>query len=258
MHSPHGLEGEIRRHDRERYIQARIAPAEARPALIALAAFNRETARIGDIVSEPLLGEMRMTWWQDAIDGAFAGKPVDHPVLRALGDAAARHALAAAPFAEILRARRAVLGDNRPRDVEALEAFAEHTGGALNALVADVLAGPDKAEPRATAAARHAGVARALSGLLLAEPYHGAAGRGILPPEADPRRIGETIEKRLSMARDLIGKKAGPMLAAMLPAAIAENELKRLRRVDFDTADPILNRPGRLIGPIWKALWGRY
>jgi len=258
MNDTNALENEVRRYDRARYIQARVAPAGARPALIALAAFNWETARIGEIVSEPLLGEMRLQWWQDSIDGAFAGRSVDHPVLRALAEAARRHDLSLAPFTEILDARRGVLGENPPRDMEALEAFAEHTGGALNALMVDVLAGSAKAEKSSRAAARHAGVARSLSGLLLAEPYHAAGGRDFIWSLDDSRRIGAMIEEHIAMARSLIGKKAGSMLAAMLPVGFAENDLKRLRRVGFDAAHPALNRPSRLTGPVWKALWGRY
>ncbi|HTV90379.1 MAG TPA: squalene/phytoene synthase family protein, partial [Stellaceae bacterium] len=58
----------VRRHDRDRYQTALLAPAEKREALFALYAFNYEIARVRETVREPMLGQIRLQWWREAID----------------------------------------------------------------------------------------------------------------------------------------------------------------------------------------------
>ncbi len=77
---------EVRRLDHDRYLAALFAPAEARAALLALYAFNLELARVPELVTEPLLGEVRLSWWREARAEARAGTPGRHPVALALPD----------------------------------------------------------------------------------------------------------------------------------------------------------------------------
>ena len=58
----------VRRYDNDRYLTALFAKADRREALFALAAFNLEVAKIPEVVSEPMLGEMRLQWWREVID----------------------------------------------------------------------------------------------------------------------------------------------------------------------------------------------
>jgi hypothetical protein len=55
----------------DRYYAALFAPAAVRDDLIALAAFCGEIARIGRQVSEPVMGEIRITWWRDPCAGSL-------------------------------------------------------------------------------------------------------------------------------------------------------------------------------------------
>ena len=62
-----------------------MADARARADLIALYAFEAELMTIPTRVTQPLLAEMRYTWWAEQMDGVFAGVPrKGHPVLEAL------------------------------------------------------------------------------------------------------------------------------------------------------------------------------
>src|SRR5271156_3271915 len=63
----------VRRHDRDRFQTALFAPAARREALFALYAFNYEIARVRESVREPMLGQIRLQWWREAIDAAYAG-----------------------------------------------------------------------------------------------------------------------------------------------------------------------------------------
>ena len=64
-----------RRATADRYlVDACSRRAATRPQLFALYAFNAEIARVRDIVSEPLPGEIRYQWWRDAARGAGEGR----------------------------------------------------------------------------------------------------------------------------------------------------------------------------------------
>src|ERR1700746_3699937 len=68
----------VRRHDRDRFQTVLFAPATRREALFALYAFNYEIARVRESVTQPLLGQIRLQWWREAIATAFEGGPIRH------------------------------------------------------------------------------------------------------------------------------------------------------------------------------------
>ena len=77
------LDALVRRVDPDRWLASRfIADAEQRADVVALYALNYELAHVAETVREPLVGEIRLTWWREAIDAIFAGEPPRrHPVL---------------------------------------------------------------------------------------------------------------------------------------------------------------------------------
>jgi 15-cis-phytoene synthase len=62
----------VRTADRDRFVSALFAPAQHRPALHALYAFNVEVARVREVAREPLPGEIRLQWWSEVINGERA------------------------------------------------------------------------------------------------------------------------------------------------------------------------------------------
>ncbi|HEY3889926.1 MAG TPA: squalene/phytoene synthase family protein, partial [Caulobacteraceae bacterium] len=79
------LDGTIRQADPDRWLASRfVADPVARADLIALYAFNHELARATEVAHEPLMQEIRLTWWREALDEVFAGRPPRrHPVVEA-------------------------------------------------------------------------------------------------------------------------------------------------------------------------------
>ena len=65
----------VRRGDPDRFLSAMTAPPELRGRLMILYAFNLEVARAPWVASEPMLAEMRLQWWADAIAEIFEGRP---------------------------------------------------------------------------------------------------------------------------------------------------------------------------------------
>jgi 15-cis-phytoene synthase len=64
----------------DRYLAALYAPEPARGRMIALAAFAADLARIAATVREPLLAEIRLQWWRDALTAALRGEATGHPI----------------------------------------------------------------------------------------------------------------------------------------------------------------------------------
>ena len=63
------LDDLVRRVDPDRWLASRfIADASARADVIALYAFNYELARVAGGVSNALMGEIRLTWWREAME----------------------------------------------------------------------------------------------------------------------------------------------------------------------------------------------
>lgn len=65
------------------------APAPVRPALFALFALDLELANIVATTTEPMIGEIRLAWWRDALVALDTAPPPAQPLLQAL----AAHAL---------------------------------------------------------------------------------------------------------------------------------------------------------------------
>lgn len=79
------LAADVRSRDRERWLSILWAPAAARPALVALHAYDLEQQRIVAEAKEPLLAEIKLAWWREQLDAiGRGGVPQAQPILRAL------------------------------------------------------------------------------------------------------------------------------------------------------------------------------
>ena len=96
---------QVRRYDHDRYLTALFAPADRREALFALAAFNLEIAKIREVVTEPMLGEMRLQWWREALDGIADGQVRKHEVVEPLAAATRQFDLPIRDLHRIIKAR---------------------------------------------------------------------------------------------------------------------------------------------------------
>ncbi|WP_419815137.1 squalene/phytoene synthase family protein [Glacieibacterium sp.] len=74
----------VRSADRERWLAVQYAPAAVRPALLALHALDLELAKVVDTTTEPMLGEIRLAWWRERLEGLDKGQVPAQPVLQAL------------------------------------------------------------------------------------------------------------------------------------------------------------------------------
>ncbi|WP_281300249.1 MULTISPECIES: squalene/phytoene synthase family protein [unclassified Iodidimonas] len=171
----------VRDHDHDRWLTLLYAAPKDREDLAALYAFNHEVAKTREQISEPMLGEIRLQWWRETIDGLYEGRPRRHPVADALALVLERHALDRTAFMALIDARSADLYDEGPQGLGDLIAYADATGGGLNALAAQICGADDPADQEA---AHAIGRAWALTGIVRALGFQAAMQNTTLPKEA--------------------------------------------------------------------------
>jgi phytoene synthase len=134
------LDAQMRRVDPDRWLSSRfIGDVEARADVIALYAFDHELARAPKVASNPLLGEMRLTWWREALEEIFEGRPVrQHPAAQALARAVERRGLTREDLETLVEARYRELDPAPMSEAELLD-WARDTGGLVAQLAAQVL-----------------------------------------------------------------------------------------------------------------------
>jgi phytoene synthase len=134
------LDAQMRRVDPDRWLSSRfIGDAEARADVIAVYAFDHELARAPKVASNPLLGEMRLTWWREALEEIFEDRPVrQHPAAQALARAVGRRGLKRDDLETLIEARYRELDPTPMREAEMLD-WARDTGGLAAQLAAQVL-----------------------------------------------------------------------------------------------------------------------
>ena len=71
----------VRKQDPDRYLACLFAPEASGPHLLALYSFSLEMARVRELVSEPLTGEIRMQWWRELLTarGGATSAPIRSP-----------------------------------------------------------------------------------------------------------------------------------------------------------------------------------
>lgn len=161
----------VRAGDYTRFLCIQLAPPHARPALLAVSAFNIALAEIAEQVSEAMLGHIRLAWWREALAEIEAGAvPRQHPVVVALAGLYATHPDIFPLLHHMVAARAADLDPALLETEEAWQRYLDHTAGALHLIWAMLLdpALSDATRDRVVREAR----AYATAGLLRAIPYH--------------------------------------------------------------------------------------
>ncbi|WP_299965530.1 squalene/phytoene synthase family protein [uncultured Roseobacter sp.] len=120
----------VERGDPDRFAATMASPLPAREVLFPLYAFNVEVSRAPWVTQEPIIAEMRLQWWRDALAEIAGGEPVRaHEVVTPLSRAlTAPQAQALDPLIE---ARRWDIGSEAFEDEAALWRYLDATTGTL-------------------------------------------------------------------------------------------------------------------------------
>jgi phytoene synthase len=226
-----------------------------------------------------LLGEIRFQWWRDALEGIHAADAKANPVAAALLDTLARFDLPKAPLLELISARGRDLYGEPIESINALEAYTEATCSNLLRLAALILDGAEATASRD--AARHAGIAYGITGLIRALPWHSARGQIFVPAEilqahaasrddfaagrASPGVLAALTDTRAVARAHLVifyaklpglPEKSRP---AFLPVCLCEPYLRLVERPGYDPFKAVIELPQwRRQWILWRAArrWG--
>jgi phytoene synthase len=182
-------EAAVRQSDPDRYFASFFAPADKRALLYVLYAFNHELARAVEVAREPMMVEIRLQWWREAVDEAREDRPRMHPVAMGLGNLLGQ-GISPGALEALIDARGEEIPSAPFANLAALEAHADATSGVLMRIAATLL------NPRTAIdqLAREAGIAYGLTGILRSIPFHAARGKSFLP--ADLLACSPTREMR--------------------------------------------------------------
>lgn len=225
---------EVRCHDPDRYLTSLFAPADSREALFALHAFNLEIARIRESISEPMMGQIRLQWWRDAVAEIYTGKPRHHQVVMPLARAVHRHDLTRGLFEAMLDAREQDLRDGPPETLADLTGYAAATAGGLCELALEALGVRGQSARRAGSLV---GTAWAFVGLIRAMPFHLRQGRLYLPAELERRHRVDRRSMLALQSSDALCRAVGEMA---VHAAVCLRDARTLRADVGRSALPVL------------------
>lgn len=225
----------VEKADPDRFRATMAAPVTARRVLFALYAFNVEVSRAPWVTQEPMIAEMRLQWWRDALEEIAGGGPVrKHEVVDALADVL--DAEGAALLDGLIAARRWDVYKDAFEDAAHFDSYIDATSGHLMWTAARLL-GPAEETPVRDFA--HAvGVANFLRGVPALEqggrvPLLDGTQAGVAALARDAlERMTAARRARAAVSRDaghalLAGHMARPVLtrAVKQPSAVAQAAL---------------------------------
>lgn len=244
------------------YVSALLGPREARDDLLTLAAFAAEIGRIPQVVSEPMMGAVRLQWWRDSLvasPGAASAEASGSPLVDEVRHMAARRGLPSGLLLALIDAQEIELQADPPEDDAALANHFSKAWGVLFQLGATILGGNTPAPGRDAvyAAARAYGFARLANDLAAGR----RAGRqSLVPMDWEPADNPDLVARMSREARSALGefrtlqpRIAAAQRAAFLPVALVEPYLQ--------VSQGVVNGRGRgdgtpsALSRNWRMLW---
>mmetsp|Transcript_234 Transcript_234/g.712 ORF Transcript_234/g.712 Transcript_234/m.712 type:complete len:228 (+) Transcript_234:464-1147(+) len=225
------------------------APLDVRKALFPLYAFNVEVARAPWVTQEPMIAEMRLQWWRDALEEIGAGGPVrKHEVTTPLSDLLTPAQAARLDVA--VAARRWDIYREPFEDEAHMDAYLDQTAGHLMWTACELLGCAPEAEDALRAVAFAAGVAAFLRAVPL-----------LVDAQRVPLLDG-THDGLATLARRAKDRLTGPALPkhirpALWPAIGAAKTLDQVIRDPAAVGDGRLSPAVPMLGLTWAALTGR-
>ncbi|MBV7409974.1 squalene/phytoene synthase family protein [Maritimibacter sp. DP1N21-5] len=233
--------------DPDRFAAAMTAPVPDREILFPLYAFNLEVAKAPWMTQEPIIAQMRLQFWRDALDEIEAGAtPRAHEVVQPLSEAIHRRDIPLGALRGMIDARLADISREPFTDVSLLWTYLEKGAGGL--MVASCAGlGFDTRDPALTL-----GRAQGLANFITALPDMKAHGWSPVAPEG--------LSRMAQTALTDIAALKGVDFATATPAARAAWRARgTLTRFLRDPEGPLVESEfARRSSLAWKALRGTW
>ena len=171
----------VKQRDPDRFLTCLFAQNAQREALFALYAFNYEIAKVRSTVSEPMLGQIRLQWWREAIDECYnKDHQRRHEVVQPLYDAITRFKLSRIHFDALIDAREQDFDNEKFKSLNDLAYYAAKTNAPLMWLACEIF---NRDGEHLKIIAESIGTAWAMIGLMRATPFLLQTGSDALPRE---------------------------------------------------------------------------
>jgi phytoene synthase len=216
----------------EQALALSYVPVNRRAGVRALFTLDETLGQILRTTREPMVGQMRLTWWHEALSALDTAPPPAQPVLQALAAEVIPRGVSGAALAEMIDGWDVLLEPD-PLDRAMLDTYATRRGGTLFVLAGRIL-GASARDPL-----ERAGAGWALADLAR---HSRDAGAAALPDELARAALEEAMLVRWSGAVRALGAMA--LTARMDLAAPA------------DGTAPITS-PARIARLAWHRLSGR-
>ncbi len=133
----------VHKADPDRFLAAMAAPVPARAVLFPIYALNVEVARAPWVTQEPMIAEMRLQWWRDALQEIAQGPTVRrHEVVTPLSRVLSPHL--AGMLDEYVAVRRWDIYRDPFEDQDHFDAYINHSSGSLLVAAAQALGAADE------------------------------------------------------------------------------------------------------------------
>ncbi|KAL0961155.1 hypothetical protein HGRIS_006127 [Hohenbuehelia grisea] len=268
----------IRKHDYESFLISQFWPkGPLQEGFLALTAFSVELASVQESVSNVVIGQMRMQFWRDALKNIDNDSPPRHPIALALFDTCKTFRIQSYHLKRIIDARDAELNNPSFLTTESLTEHAESTSSTMLYALLSLLPHQPALAADFSHAASHLGVARTISTLIRALPFHASKGRMVIPAEitskhgvidenvfrygGDAQGIRDAVYEFAVVANDHLitarsvfeknhgGKVPRDAMPVFLIGAPVSVFLSGLEKAEFDAF------AGRLQTRDWKLAW---
>ncbi len=245
----------VHRADPDRFMAAMAAPVQARAVLFPIYAMNIEVARAPWVTQEPMIAEMRLQWWRDALQEIAEGPTVRrHEVVTPLSRVLSPHL--AAMLDEFVAVRRWDIYRDPFEDEEHFEAYLTHSAGSLMVASAQALGAADET------VLRDFGYAVGVANWFRAIPELEARGRvPLLDGTPDGvRQLAERALDRMAAARARRADVSDQARPALYGGWQADRVLRHVLAEPSRVAAGALNvgEIRRRVSLIWTATTGRW
>ena len=128
----------VKKDEPERYFISLFGPKNIQASLWSIFAFDSELSRIKNVVSEPMIGKIRLQWWREALEKLEGHKGRGHYILQALQTLLAQNAIQISDLMSLVDAREIEFEDTASCDMEKILKYADSTLGLLTELSARI------------------------------------------------------------------------------------------------------------------------
>merc|ERR1712071_751726 len=256
----------VRKYDYENFLASLLLPSGPREDVIAIRAFNVSVAQVQDQVSQGLIGQMRMKFWEDTLESMYHDAPPSQPVALQLHKAIKTNRLSKQWLQRLVSSREKNLNSKSFQSLSAVETYAENSVSPVLYLTLECL---NVRNVHADHAASHIGRAQGLVTLLRAVPHNSQNNRVYVPIDllvkhkvsqqalirgtADKNvkdlvfDIASTANAHIEKARSLRGDVPASAKIALIPSVCTYSYLESLRRTDFNVFDGRLQQRNSLL-----------